>query len=502
MLDNISSDKSMKSQIDFGFDNTFACELSDFAVPCSAERVPKPKLIKFNRALARELGLNTRSLETKLGAEIFAGNTLPNGAAPLAQAYAGHQFGNFSPQLGDGRALLLGEITDTQGNRHDIQLKGSGRTPFSRGGDGKAALGPVLREYLLSEAMYALGVPTTRALAAVSTGELVHREVPLPGAILTRTASSHLRIGTFQFFAARKKIGMVKKLADYTISRHYPAAKESANVYLEFFKLVSNAQASLVAHWMSIGFIHGVMNTDNTSISGETIDYGPCAFMDRYDPMTVFSSIDLQGRYAFANQPSILAWNLARFAETLIPITDTDDDKAIKLLTSAIHDASSIYRGKWEMLMRSKLGLMSEMTDDTKLIHDLLNIMQKEKLDFTNTFRLLSQNLRKEKKYLRKHFQNSAKFDLWEKRWRARIKKESNPIAACAEQMEKINPAYIPRNHKVEEVLTAAINNDNFELFENMLAILSTPFDEKKGNEDFAKPAPISSEPYKTFCGT
>ena len=499
---HVPSNKTEEVNIDFGFDNTFACQLTEFAVPCSAEIVPRPHLIKINRKLAKELGLNVDELETSQGAEIFAGNKVPIGAAPLAQAYAGHQFGSFSPQLGDGRALLLGEIVNVHGYRYDIQLKGSGRTPFSRGGDGKAALGPVLREYLVSEAMHALGVPTTRALAAVTTGESVHREIPIPGAVLTRTASSHLRIGTFQFFAARQNTEMVRKLADYAISRHYPTVQESSNVYLGFFKAVAKAQALLVAHWMSIGFIHGVMNTDNTSISGETIDYGPCAFMDRYDPMTVFSSIDLHGRYAYAKQPSILAWNLARFAETLIPLTDADEDYAIKLLTSAIEEASSECKSEWERRMCAKIGLNSKNKNDTDIIQNLLELMQKGNADFTNTFRHLSDTLRKGKGSARKQFQDPTAFDLWEKRWIKQIKKRPASMDTCANQMDQINPAYIPRNHKVEEVLSEAINESDFQLFENMLAILATPFDEKKGQEEFALPAPVSSVPYKTFCGT
>ncbi len=502
MENHVPLNKAEEVNIDFGFDNTFACQLSEFAVPCCAEVVPQPSLIKINRKLARELGLSVDALETAQGTEIFAGNKVPIGAAPLAQVYAGHQFGNFSPQLGDGRALLLGEIVNAQGYRYDVQLKGSGRTPFSRGGDGKAALGPVLREYLVSESMHALGVPTTRALAAVTTGEPVYREVPIPGAVLTRTAASHLRIGTFQFFAARQNTEMVKKLADYAITRHYPAVQESSNVYLGFFKAVAKAQAELVAHWMSIGFIHGVMNTDNTSISGETIDYGPCAFMDRYDPMTVFSSIDLHGRYAYAKQPSILTWNLARFAETLIPLTDTDQDQAIIFLTSAIEEASSQCQNEWDRRMCAKIGLDSNNKNDTRITHDLLELMREGNADFTNTFRHLSNTLRKGKRFARKQFQDPAKFDIWEKRWIERIKEGPVSMDTCASQMDQINPAYIPRNHKVEEVLSAAINNSDYKLFEDMLALLSTPFDETVGYEEFALPAPVSAVPYKTFCGT
>ncbi|MEE2934278.1 MAG: YdiU family protein [Pseudomonadota bacterium] len=502
MANHLPQNKTEEVDIDFGFDNTFASQLTEFAVPCNAESVPEPSLIKVNRKLAKELGLSVDALESAQGTEIFAGNKVPIGAAPLAQAYAGHQFGNFSPQLGDGRALLLGEIVNVHGHRYDVQLKGSGRTPFSRGGDGKAALGPVLREYLVSEAMNALGVPTTRALAAVTTGEPVYREVPIPGAVLTRTASSHLRIGTFQFFAARQNRDMVKKLADYAISRHYPDVQESSNVYLGFFKAVAKAQAMLVAHWMSIGFIHGVMNTDNTSISGETIDYGPCAFMDRYDPTTVFSSIDLHGRYAYAKQPSILSWNLARFAETLIPLTATDEDQAIKLLTSAIEEASSQCKREWDRRMCAKIGLNSDHKENTNIVRNLLELMQEGKADFTNTFRHLSDTLRNGKGSARKQFRDPTAFDRWEKHWIKQVEKGPISMGICANQMDQINPAYIPRNHKVEEVLSAAINNSDFGLFEDMLTLLSTPFDETEGHEKFAMPAPASSTPYKTFCGT
>ena len=344
--------------LNFAFDNTYRRSLEGFYAPWQAATVPAPKLIQLNRALAAELGLDADALASDAGAAIFAGNVVPLGAEPLAQAYAGHQFGGFVPQLGDGRALLLGEVIDRHGRRRDIQLKGSGRTPFSRGGDGKATLGPVLREYLLGEAMHALGIPTTRALAAVTTGEPVYRDQILPGAVLTRVAASHIRVGTFQFFAARGDTAKVRQLADYTIARHYPDVATAANPYLAFLDAVVNAQAALIARWMLVGFIHGVMNTDNMAVSGETIDYGPCAFMDRYHPQTVFSSIDRQGRYAYGNQPNIARWNLARLAETLLPLIHSDEKAAIAAVSNAVNAFTDRYDTFWLEGMRAKLGMI------------------------------------------------------------------------------------------------------------------------------------------------
>ena len=491
-----------RAPANFEFDNSFARELEGCYVPWDAEKVSKPRLLMFNCELAAELGLDGAALETPLGAEIFSGNRIPNGAKPLAQAYAGHQFGGFSPQLGDGRALLLGEIVDTYGKRHDIQLKGSGRTPFSRGGDGKAALGPVLREYLIGEAMHALGVPTTRALAAVTTGAQVIRETALPGAVLTRIAASHLRVGTFQFFAARGEMEIVRQLADHAIARHYPAAREADNPYLAFFISVARAQALLVAEWMSIGFIHGVMNTDNTTISGETIDYGPCAFMDVYDPDTVFSSIDLQGRYAYANQPSILTWNLARLAETLIALVDPNKDRAIELLTDCASEVSSLFVDAWLARMRVKIGLNSLEDNDVKLINRLLDAMHRGKADFTLTFRRLSDVLRGNGMSVRALFEDPAVFDAWENDWRARLGREKVSASDCAGSMDQVNPIYIPRNHKVEEALAAAINQGNISEFEDMLSVVSKPFDELSGREGYAEPGGKTAVPYQTFCGT
>ena len=492
----------------FNFDNSFARNLEGFFKFCPAEPSASPKMLYFNHALAEELGLDPVALNSKFGAAIFSGNVVPEGSQPLAQAYAGHQFGGFSPQLGDGRALLLGEVIDTRQRRRDIQLKGSGRTPFSRGGDGLAAVGPVLREYLVGEGMHALGVPTTRALAAVSTGKHVYREMVLPGAILTRVAASHLRVGTFQYGATRGNIDKVRALADYAIARHYPETANVENPYLAFFAAVADSQAELVARWMNIGFIHGVMNTDNMTISGETIDYGPCAFMDRYSPKTVFSSIDQHGRYAYGNQPEILTWNLARLAETLIPIVDPDQDKAVELLTETIEFIRPLYESYWLAGMRSKTGLSAcdspELLDssDLKLINDLLKVMQDGGADFTLVFRRLSQALRGNRKAVRNLFENPDDFDAWEPQWRKRLEKDGVSAETRVRAMDKVNPVYIPRNHKVEEALAAAVNEGNMTPFSDLLAVLNHPFDEVAGKEAYAEPAPPTNRPYRTFCGT
>ncbi len=482
----------------FKFDNSFARSLDGFFVPWQATQVAAPRLWLLNHDLARELGLDPAELESALGAAIFSGNVVPPGATPLAQAYAGHQFGGFSPKLGDGRALLLGEIVDVNNRRRDIQLKGSGPTPFSRNGDGKVALGPVLREYLIGEAMYALSVPTTRALAAVTTGEIVHRETPLPGAVLTRVAASHIRVGTFQYFAARGEADRIKQLADYVIARHYPGSAQAPNPYLAFFEAVVEAQASLVAHWMSIGFIHGVMNTDNMTISGETIDYGPCAFMDAYAPGTVFSSIDSYGRYAYANQPPIAKWNLARLAETLIPLIDDNTERAIEILTEAINAFSDKYNGYWIAAMRAKLGLTTAEDSDWDLANDLLSIMEEAGADFTGTFRRLSRAALGDDTPV----VDAIAFKSWMRRWRARLQQEGRVPEMVAAGMDKINPIYIPRNHKVEEVLSAAVEHGDMAPFSHLLNLVSHPFDEVGGNEAFTQPAPASPIPYQTFCGT
>ncbi len=486
----------------FNFDNSFARKLEGFFTFCKAEPSTSPKLIQLNQALAEELGLDFIALNSEAGLSVLSGNLIAEGSEPLAQAYAGHQFGYFAPQLGDGRALLLGEVIDTKKRRRDIQLKGSGRTPFSRGGDGKAALGPVLREYLIGEGMHALGVPTTRALAAVTTGDNVYRETPLPGAILARVAASHIRVGTFQFGASRGNLDKVRELADYSIARHYPNTADAENPYLAFFEAVSNAQAALVARWMNIGFIHGVMNTDNTTISGETIDYGPCAFMDTYKQDTVFSSIDRMGRYAYANQPTILLWNLTRFAETLVPLVDTDKEKAVELLTDSIKRVQPLYESYWLTGMRSKTGLSKEDPNDLKLINDLLAIMEKGNADFTLVFRRLSQALRNDSDSMRELFNEPDDFDDWERRWRKRVEQDGLPAETVAQSMDQINPIYIPRNHKVEEALFAAVNQNDTTPFSNLLTVITNPFDEKAGCEAYAEPAPDTDIPYQTFCGT
>ena len=484
----------------FNFDNSFARTFKGFFVPCQADPAVAPKLLQFNRSLAEELGLDPVALDSEAGLAIFSGNAIPEGAEPLAQAYSGHQFGGFAPQLGDGRALLLGEVIDTRHRRRDIQLKGSGPTPFSRGGDGKASLGPVLREYLIGESMHALGIPTTRALAAVTTGEDVYRETPLPGAVLTRIAASHIRVGTFQFFAANGGVDKVRELADYAIARHYPETADAENQYLAFFAAVADAQASLVAGWMNIGFIHGVMNTDNMTISGETIDYGPCAFMDTYAPDTVFSSIDRQGRYAYANQSVILSWNLTRLAETLVPLVDPDQDRAIELLTDAIQKIQPLYESHWLAGMRSKIGLATEDPQDEDLVNDLLWVMKDGQADFTLVFRRLAQALRGDSDAVQQLFEQSGAFDVWARRWRKRVKQEGVPAETSTQLMDRVNPIYIPRNHKVEEALSAAVDHADMKPFSKLLEVLIKPFDEVAGNEDYAEPVP--NPHYKTFCGT
>jgi len=435
-------------------------------------------MVRLNRGLAAELGLDGEALDSEAGAAIFAGNTVPEGAMVLAQAYAGHQFGHFVPQLGDGRALLLGEVIDVHGRRRDIQLKGSGRTAFSRGGDGKAAVGPVLREYLLGEAMHGLGVPTTRALAAVTTGEMVHREQPFPGAVLTRVAASHIRVGTFQFFASRGDTEKLRALADYTIRRHYQAVES----YLGLLGAVIDAQASLLARWMHIGFIHGVMNTDNMAISGETIDYGPCAFIDQYRALTVFSSIDRGGRYAYGQQPEIALWNLTRFAETLLPLVDGNVEAA----TAELQRFGDLYERYWERGMRAKLGLTTEEAGDAELARGLLQTMEAGGLDYTQTFRGLA---------------GGVELGAWGERWRERLAREGATPETRAEAMDGVNPVYIARNHQVEIALAAAERAD-YGPFAALCEVLAAPFTERPGWEAYAGPAPDGNVGYKTFCGT
>jgi uncharacterized protein YdiU (UPF0061 family) len=486
----------------FVFDNTYARELEGFYVPWKAAQVARPSLVKFNRELAQELGLDADALDSEEGARIFAGNETPEGAAPLAQAYAGHQFGGFVPQLGDGRALLLGEVIDRNGRRRDIQLKGSGPTPFSRAGDGRAALGPVLREYLIGEAMHALGIPTTRALAAVLIGEPVFRETALPGAVLTRVAASHIRVGTFEFFAARGEQAKVCRLADYVIDRHYPELKDDANPYLRLLERVRDKQAALIACWMHVGFIHGVMNTDNMAISGETIDYGPCAFMDHYDPATVFSSIDTQGRYAYANQPRIAHWNLARFGETLLSLIDADRNHAIARATEVVNAFPERYEHHWLKGMRAKLGLVSEEEADLNLATEFLAAMEGKKVDYTLAFHYLANAALGREEPLRALFADPSAYDLWSGHWRARLAREAVAPLVRAQAMRRASPAFIPRNHRVEEALSAAVERADYAPFETLLNILSHPFDDQPEFAAFAEPAPEGRGCYQTFCGT
>ncbi len=496
---------------EFSFDNTYARDLEGLYVPWKAAAVAEPKLIKLNHALAEELGLNAAALDTPEGALIFSGNQLPPGATTIAQAYAGHQFGGFSPQLGDGRALLLGEVIDKNGKRRDIAFKGSGRTPFSRGGDGKAALGPVLREYLIGEAMHALGIPTTRALAAVTTGETVRRERNLPGAVLARVAASHIRVGTFQFVTARGDDATLRKLADYVINRHYPELKDQADPYLGLLRAVCERQAELIARWMNVGFIHGVMNTDNMTLSGETIDYGPCAFMDQYNPATVFSSIDEQGRYAYANQSPIANWNLARLAEALLPLLageqNDDQDRAVEKAMEILQPFQQRYEHYWLRGMRLKLGLARDEADDLALARDFLAGMEGQGVDFTKAFRCLADAAEavdaSREGWLRKLYADDTALNAWLPRWRARQNVESVVPAQRAQAMRAVNPVYIPRNHRIEEALAAAVDVGDYAPFEKLLTVLQQPFEEKTEFSAYADPAPASeSAGYQTFCGT
>ncbi len=483
----------------FAFDNTYARELEGFYVPWQAAQVARPRMIKFNHQLADELGLDADALDSDAGARIFAGNETPEGAVPLAQAYAGHQFGGFVPQLGDGRALLIGEVIDRYGRRRDIQLKGSGPTPFSRAGDGRAALGPVLREYLIGEAMHALGIPTTRALAAVVTGEPVYRERALPGAVLTRVAASHVRVGTFQFFAVRGEQAKVRQLADYVIDRHYPELKGQANPFLGLLERVCDKQAALVAGWMHVGFIHGVMNTDNMTISGETIDYGPCAFMDHYDPATVFSSIDTQGRYAYANQPRIAQWNLARLAETLLPVIDEDTNRAIARATEVVNAFSGRYETYWVKGMRAKLGLFTEEEADLNLATEFLTAMEGNGVDYTLAFRYLADAALGEHERLRSLFADPTAYERWSGHWRARLSREAVAESDRAQAMRRANPAFIPRNYRVEEALSAAVEEGDYAPFETLLKILARPFDDQPEFAAYAEPPPEGQSHYRTF---
>jgi uncharacterized protein YdiU (UPF0061 family) len=486
------------------FDNSYARLPERFYARLAPTPVTAPRLVKLNRGLALHLGLDPEMLASPEGVEVLAGNRVAKGSEPIALAYAGHQFGNFVPQLGDGRAILLGEVVDRDGLRRDIQLKGSGPTPFSRNGDGRAALGPVLREYIVSEAMAALGIPTTRSLAAVTTGEPVWRETELPGAVLTRVASSHVRVGTFQFFAARGDAEALRLLADHVIDRHYPDLRGGPEPYRILFERVIARQAGLVTQWLMVGFIHGVMNTDNTSIAGETIDYGPCAFMDAYHPETVFSSIDHQGRYAYAHQARIAHWNLARFGETLLPLLAEDSEKAVAIANETLGMFQKCYVGALTAGLRRKVGLFTEQESDVVLAQDLLHVMADSNADFTLTFRRLGDAAAEQAAdfELRRLFDKPGALDAWLARWRERLGQEPQDGAARRAAMHAVNPAYIPRNHRVEAALAAAIEREDYAPFEELLEVLAHPYEERPEFAAYADPPPPEQRVYRTFCGT
>ncbi len=458
--------------------------------------VRAPKWVILNHAVATTLGLDVQSLRSDDGLAVCAGNQIPEGALPLAQAYAGHQFGHFN-MLGDGRALLLGEQITPQGERVDIQLKGSGRTPYSRGGDGRATLGPMLREYIMSEAMHALGIASTRSLAVVTTGESISRETEQPGAVLTRIAASHVRVGTFQYAAQWGTVDELQALADYTLHRHFPECEASANRYLYLLRAVIERQAALIAQWQLVGFIHGVMNTDNMTISGETIDYGPCAFMDTYDPETVFSSIDVQSRYAYGNQPRVAMWNLARFAESLLPLLHENEEQAIELAEQAISEFTVLYHDHWLTGMKAKLGISDSDPDDELLITDLLSIMKQYRADYTDTFRAMTLGTLEQIDLC-----GVPKFMQWVERWQVRLHNQEQSIEASHRLMRNSNPALIPRNHRVEEALEAAVHKEDYSIMEKLLAMLSSPYAHSAEQADYAILPPPSERPYRTFCGT
>lgn len=493
----VDSTASVLEQAPIGwqFDNTYSRLPEPFFASAKPATVAAPRLMILNHRLAEDLGLDLGSISPEAAAALFAGQTLPSGSLPIAQAYAGHQYGNFT-MLGDGRAILLGEHRTPNGQLVDIQLKGAGQTQFSRRGDGRAALGPMLREYIISEAMFALGIPTTRSLAVVTTGEPVHRETTLPGAILTRVAASHIRFGTFEYTAATGDEFHLRLLADYAIRRHYPELIDSRDRYLSFFRAVMDRQAALVARWQLVGFIHGVMNTDNMSISGETIDYGPCAFMNAYRPDTVYSSIDRHGRYAYGKQPGIVQWNLARFAESLLPLLAEKQEEAVTVATDALNQYPALFEQYWLTGMRSKLGLQKAEVDDLPLIRSLLTWMQNSGADFTNTFRDLSADeLPADTRY------EEPEFRQWHQQWQLRLNREDRPLPAIPAAMRSVNPVVIPRNHRVEEALAAAQDHDDLSVLHRLLAVLETPY---SSNSDYAKyqEPPSDERNYRTFCGT
>jgi uncharacterized protein YdiU (UPF0061 family) len=488
----------------FAFDNSYRRLPDHFHARIHPTPVGAPRLIKLNTALLEELGLEPATTETESAALLFSGNDIPEGADPIAMAYAGHQFGNFVPQLGDGRAILLGEVIDKTGRRRDIQLKGAGQTPFSRSGDGRAALGPVLREYILAEAMHALGIPTARALAAVTTGEPVYRDTILPGAILTRVAASHIRVGTFEYFASRNDTEAIRHLADHVIARHYPEVGDADSPYLALIEAVIERQAALIASWMHVGFIHGVMNTDNMAISGETIDYGPCAFMDAYDPAAVYSSIDRNGRYAYGNQPGIAQWNLARFAETLLPLIDGASESAVQQATDVIRSFFARYEEHWTAGMRRKLGLGRAEIDDADLIHGLLEAMKASGADFTLTFRRLCDAASDPTAdaAVRDLFVDRQAYDAWAVLWRARLDREAQATGERTERMRRVNPAVIPRNHRVEQALNAAVEQGDFGPFEAILRVLAHPYEDRNELPGYTEPPEDNERVLRTFCGT
>jgi uncharacterized protein YdiU (UPF0061 family) len=480
-----------------GLEHSYGALPAPFYIRLAPTPVAGPELVVFNRPLAAELGLDAASVEPR-AAELFSGNTLPDDASPLAMAYAGHQFGHFAPQLGDGRAILLGELRDVHGQLRDVQLKGSGLTPFSRTADGRAALGPMLREYLISEAMHAFGIPTTRSLAVVATGERVRREGPLPGAVLTRIAASHVRVGTFEYFSSRGDQAAVRHLLDYVIDRHYRQARAAECPALAVLEAVVARQEQLIAQWMAVGFIHGVMNTDNMAISGETIDYGPCAFMDEYDPATVFSSIDHDGRYAYGNQPVVARWNLARFAEALVPQIHADVDEAVRRATAVIEPVIARIDLLYLDALRRKVGLDTALDGDVELLQRFLRSLREGKVDFTLAFRRLAG----EPEAFRALFPPESNIDAWLGDWRARLAKEGATPEARAAAMRRVNPLYIPRNHRVEAALNAASGHGDFAPFHHLLAIVQRPFDEQPGAAGFEQPPAAGERVLQTFCGT
>jgi uncharacterized protein YdiU (UPF0061 family) len=490
------ADKKVKIKMGWNLDNSYACLPKLFYTSIKPTPVPSPKLSVINHHLANSLGLDIEELRSDDGLALFSGNKIPDIFFPLAQAYAGNQFGHFT-MLGDGRAHLLGEHVTSSGVRFDIQLKGSGKTPYSRGGDGRASLGPMLREYIISEAMHALGIPTTRSLCVVTTGEAVFREVKLPGAILTRVASSHLRVGTFQYVSNWGTVGELRTLADYTLQRHFGDIPLDDNRYLSLLQEVIKLQATLIAKWQLVGFIHGVMNTDNMTISGETIDYGPCAFMDNYDPKTVFSSIDIHGRYAYRNQPHIAVWNLSRFAETLLPLLHHDQNQAVKISQDALSEFSELYHDKWIEGMRAKLGLYNQEAEDEALIEGLLSLMHKYNADYTNTFRGLTLGKLEDIVMF-----ETEEFKMWHERWQERLYRQPNTEQTSSQLMKKNNPAVIPRNHRVEEALQAAVKEEDFTLMERLNGVLSNPYEYSPEQTDYSTLQFSSTCSYRTFCGT